>query len=626
MTILTSWLSHSAMHSIGWSLLHFLWQGTAIAASTAVLISLCRSASARYTLAVGSLVLMLATPIATFFYVRPSSEAALTTFTASASRPVAAGKVLAKSAPAFSSFSTSLNALPWLVETWLLGVAAFSLRFMGGFLLLERERRKQSTTPSARVLALCQTLQGRLGLDRAIRYCECKWLEAPAVIGWFRPIVLLPVTALTGLSEEQLQSVIAHELAHIQRLDPFVNVFQVVVESLLFYHPAVWWLNKRIRAEREHCCDDVAVALCGSPVEYARALTLMEEWRKAPALAMAANRGPLSERIFRLLGLKSIGAATRGIGLTGGLLCLSAALVAGNALLAIAYPKPTAHASETSQLQVSLPQLAHFAAVSRQSSPAPVATPTPAVKPSPARPTAEQSSATSGSYIDGMRAELGDLTVDQLVSLKIQGVTPEYVRGLREQGVHPHVDNVLSMRIQGVTPEYIKDIKALGLNPNEDQIVSMRIQGVTPEFVRGMKDAGLPADADKLVLLRIQGATPDYVRGLHEQGLQPTADEVISMRIQGVTPDYIRDIKALGLEPTGDNFISMRVQGVTPEYIKALQAAGFTLSVDDIISARIQGVTPAFIERARQHGFQNLSLQKLIHLKQMGILEAPADI
>ena len=164
---------------------------------------------------------------------------------------------------------------------------------------------------SPQILEICYNLQEQLGLTRAIEYCECAWLQAPAVIGWFRPIVFLPVSALTGLSEDQLQAVIAHELAHIQRFDPFVNVFQVCVETLLFYHPAVWWLNKRIRAEREHCCDDVAVTLCGNAVEYARALTLMEEWRSAPVFAMAANRGPLTERIVRVLGLKTLGAGVR---------------------------------------------------------------------------------------------------------------------------------------------------------------------------------------------------------------------------------------------------------------------------------------------------------------------------
>ena len=620
MTTLTNWLSPSTMHSLGWTLLHFLWQGTALAALAAVLMALCRRSSTRYALAVGVLVLMLAAPVATFFFLTPSGA----TMPASSS-PIASEKapdasnVALRPSVGFLPFSPSLDALPWLVEAWLLGVAFFSLRSAGGFLLLERERRKKSGTVGARVLAMCQTLQSQLGLERTIRYCECRWLQTPAVIGWFRPIVLLPVTALTGLSEDQLQSVIVHELAHIQRLDPFVNVFQICVETLLFYHPAVWWLNMRIRSEREHCCDDAAISFCGNPVEYARALTLMEEWRSAPALAMAANRGPLSDRIFRVLGLKSTGAGTRGIGLTGGLLCLTVALVAGNALLGIAYPKPIVHARTG---------LAWAAAATAQSASAPPAGPEPAAKPAPARAQASATQpAPSVSYIDGMKAAgLGDLTVEQLIAMKIQGVTPEYVRGLHEQGLHPNADEVVGMRIQGVTPEYIRDLSGLGLNPNADQIVAMKIQGVDAAFVRGLKDAGIQPDIDQLIAFRIQGVTPDYVLGMHEQGLQPDADELVGMRIQGVTPEYIRDIRALGLKPTAKEFVSMRIQGVTPEYIKDLQAAGFKLSVEEIVSAKIQGVTPEFIESARKHGFQNLSLEKLIHLKQMGILESPADL
>ncbi|HWY22592.1 MAG TPA: M56 family metallopeptidase [Candidatus Acidoferrum sp.] len=623
MTTLTNWLSPSALHSLGWTLLHFLWQGTAVAALAAVLMTLCRRASARYVLAVGALVLMLAAPVATFFVLTASVGASSMNSPVAEELPTVAHNIVTRPASGFSRLSPSLDTLPWLVEAWLLGVAFFSLRSAGGFLLLERERRRQSDTVSARVLETCQTLQRKLGLNRAVRYCECAWLQAPAVIGWFRPVVLLPVTALTGLSEEQLQLVIVHELAHIQRLDLFVNVFQVSVETLFFYHPAVWWLNKRIRAEREHCCDDVAVSLCGNPVEYARALTLMEEWRTAPVLAMAANRGPLSERIFRVLGLKSIGAGNRGIGLTGGLLCLTAALVAGNALLGIAYPKPIVHAS-----QISFAHFAGAAPEAPQSSAAPVVAPAPAAKPSPVRPQAvEPKLASGGSYIDGMKAAgVGEVTVDQLIAMKIQGVTPEYVRGLHEQGFHSSADELIGMRIQGVTPEYIREIRTLGLNPNADQIMAMRIQGVDASYVRGLKDAGIQPGVDQLIAMRIQGVTPDYVRGLHEQGLQPNVDELVGMRIQGVTPEYIRDIRALGLKPSAEQFVAMRIQGVTPEYIKGLQGAGFKFGVDDVIGARIQGITPEFIERARKHGFQNLSLEKLIHLKQAGILDSPTDL
>ena len=98
----------------------------------------------------------------------------------------------------------------------------------------------------------------------------------PTVIGWLKPVVLLPASALAGLTPRQLEAILAHELAHIRRHDYLVNLLQTLVETLLFYHPAVWWLSRRIRVERENCCDDLAVSLCGDPVAYAAALADLE--------------------------------------------------------------------------------------------------------------------------------------------------------------------------------------------------------------------------------------------------------------------------------------------------------------------------------------------------------------
>jgi beta-lactamase regulating signal transducer with metallopeptidase domain len=649
-TTLVKWLSPNAMQSLGWALLHFLWQGTAVAALAAAAMALCRRASSRYLLGVSALVLMLLAPLATFLFYSQQHSSVADTAKSSAlvlTSAQAKDQVVASGVAQRFSVAPSLDALPWLVEAWLLGVAFFSLRSAGGFLLLERERRKRSTVVGPRVLEICYTLQDQLGLQRAIAYCECAWLQAPAVIGWFRPIVFLPATALTGLSEEQLQAVIAHELAHIQRLDPFVNVFQVCVETLLFYHPAIWWLNKRIRAEREHCCDDVAVTLCGNAVEYARALTLMEEWRSAPVFAMAANRGPLTERIVRVLGLKTLGAGMRGIGLTGSILCLAAALTAGNALLGMAHP-PSARAGAIWQA----------AAKSTDSAQQPGASSATMSKPSPAHsqssePTSASSSAAS--YVDAMKAAgLKDLTVDQLVALKIQDVTPEYVRELHEQGLDPDADNLIAMRVQGITPEYVRELRASGLNPDQDQLIGLKVQGADGEYYRGLKEAGIQPDANTLIGLKVQGVTPEYVReiraagltvtadqviglkvqdvtpsylkALHDLGIDPRTDDVIGLRVQDVTPEYVRGIQALGLNPSASELIGMKVQDVTPEYIKALQSAGFKVGVGDIIGAKVQDVTPEFIERVKQHGFKDLTLQKLIQLRQLGILDSKADI
>jgi beta-lactamase regulating signal transducer with metallopeptidase domain len=644
MTSITNWLSPTAMHAWGWALLHFLWQGTALAALSAATMALCRRASIRYAIGVITLALMLAAPAATLFLLtsRPAPIVADTSATPTL-------KVISAVKPAPSH--SSPDGFPWLVEAWLIGVAFFSLRTAGGFLWLERQQRKQSVAVSGRLLETCRALQRSLGLTRVIRFCECTWLQAPAVIGWFRPIVLLPLTALTGLSEEQLQSVIAHELAHIKRLDAFANVFQICVETLLFYHPAVWWLNQRVRTEREHCCDDMAVSLCGNAVEYARALTLMEEWRTAPALVMAANRGPLSERIVRLLGMNSIRNTTLKVGLTGSVVCLGAALVAGNALLGMALPKPATSARVLLQLGF---RPASPATQARSATPTTAAAPT--AKPSPAQaPQSAEPSTTVQSYIDALKsAGLTNLTADELIALKIQGLTPEYIRGMHDLGLHPDADGFVALRVQGVTAEYIRELRSLGFTPDQDQIIGLKVQGVNPDYVRGLKEVGIQADADQIIALKVQGITPEYVRGLKEVGIQGDGDQIVALKVQGITPSYVRDIRAagltvdsddvialkvqgvtpeyvhglheLGLKPSTDDVVGMRVQGVTPEYIKILQSAGFKPDVDEIIGAKVQGITPDFIEHARKHGFQNLTIEKLIELKHLGVLDAKGEI
>jgi beta-lactamase regulating signal transducer with metallopeptidase domain len=617
MTI-ANWLSPDVMRPLGWALFHFLWQGTALAALAAVAMTLFRRASVRYLLAVAVLMMMLVAPVVTFFsYWQTNSISTSTARPApiaaswNIAQPVAVARV------SVESRRIAPDIFPWMVEAWLAGVAFFGLRTAGGFLLLERMRRRQSVAVGDRLRETCLALQRRIGLASAIRYSHCVWLDAPAVIGWFRPIVLLPITALTGLSEAQLQAVIAHELAHIKRFDPFVNAFQVAVETLLFYHPAVWWLNKRIRMERENCCDDAAIALCGNAIDYARALTLMEEWRAAPALAMAANRGPLAQRITRLLGIKSLSSGLRGSGVATGVLCLTAALLAGNAFFGIAH---TAHAQSAAPVAPSA-----SAAPSPRSQPAKSA---PATKPTPARPAvAAQEPVTAESYIDAMKsAGLGDITVDELIALKIQGVTPEYVRGMKEQGLHPDAETLVGMRVQGITPEYVRDLRAAGVTVSDDELIGMKVQGVNADYVHGLQAAGLHPNADELIAMKVQGVTPEYVRGLQEQGVKPDADDLVGMKVQGVTPDYVREIRALGLNPDADGLISMRVQGVTPEYIKTLQSAGFKFDVDELVGAKVQGITPEFIEKARKHGFQNLTLEKLIELKHTGVLDAPGQI
>ncbi len=675
MNLLAHLLSPEIMRIVALTLLHFLWQGAALAAACYMGISLLRNASIRYALSVAVLVLMFAAPVATFLILsaQPPAETS-SSVTAIGSGSAAAQDVhLTASTPRSTAlFKTAPDYFLVLVELWFAGVVLFSLRSAGGFLLMERLRRKESTPVSRELLDLCRALQQKMGIQRIVRYCESLQFDTPVVIGWIRPVVLLPVTAMSGLNEAQLRALIAHELAHIQRLDVFVNLFQIAVESLLFYHPAVWWLGRRIREERENCCDDAAVAACGSPVTYAHALAHLAESRTAPQLVMAVNRGPLAARVARLLGVDDSGSGRRSADLSAGVLCFSAALLAGSALIGAAHivhaqtpPQPEAPAAPvapvttpvvalapapprapSSTIAVRVPVIVHVLGLTAPAAPvvARVAVPDPAPSavPSPMPRTAPSpvalpqiiaySAATpqaetpqpAQSYIDGMKsAGLTDLSVDQLISLRIQGVTPEYVKQMHEIGLHPDADELIGMKVQGITPDYVRGMRAAtGQTLDVDSLIGLKVQGVTPEYIKQIHDLGMKTDADEVIGMKVQGVTPEYVREMRGLGLKVDSDDIIGMKVQGVTPDYMKSISALGFHPSADELIGMKVQGVDAAYLQELQSAGFKVDIDDAIGAKVQGITPEFIQKVRNHGFKDLSLEQLISLKHSGVLDA----
>jgi beta-lactamase regulating signal transducer with metallopeptidase domain len=656
MSSLQLWLTPDVTRMVALAILHFLWQGLALAALGSAAMALSRNAATRYAIGVAVLALMFAAPAATFLALRHQAAASATSSLATqadlANTPASdspAARIATSPSPQRNSNPPPSGYLSWLVEAWLAGVALLSLRPAAGFFVLQRLRRKQSAPVSEFLRTRCLSLQKNLGLRRLIRYCESVDLQAPAVVGWFRPVVFLPMAAISGLSIEQFEAVVAHELAHIKRLDAFVNLFQIAAETLLFYHPAVWWLSSRIRAERENCCDDVAIAVCGNAAEYARALASMAESHAAPAMAMAANRSPLVTRVTRILGAAKSQAGIRGASLAASGLCLSISLLAGHALFGAnqTAPAPAAPLSALPSLPASsdssdavivihgsstlaplvhvspLPVVAKLALLPERGVVA-LADQTPADQKSTAPEIAPTAPANSkSSYIDSLKAAgLPNLTIDEIISLKIQGVTPEYVRSLLAAGVKPDADEILSMKIQGVTSEYLNALHSSIPKIDIDDALAMKIQGVTPDYIREIRASFPEIASDDILAMKIQGVTPNYVKELRDvTGLKLEADEIIAMKIQGVSAAYVHDLKALGLQLDADKIIAMKIQGVTPEYVKSLQSAGLRLDADDVIGAKIQGITPEFIARVRSHGFKDLDLDKLMQLKHSGVLD-----
>jgi beta-lactamase regulating signal transducer with metallopeptidase domain len=316
MTHLREVLHQPAVVMVGWSLVHFLWQGVLVALVVAVVLRLNRnsSADARYAIAGTGLLVMLACPFVTYFAMSAggvgghesiSNSGGATGFVqpVSASGGDAVPALLDRLAQLPQSFPAE-RLLPLLVSIWAVGVAVLALRLVLGWLQINFVRTTALPVNNNVIRARLADLSRRMNIRHPVALLESALAPGPAVIGVLKPAILFPAAALTGLWPIQIEAILAHELAHVRRHDYLVNLLQSMVETLLFYHPAVWWVSKKIRQEREHCCDDLAVQACGDRKFYATCLADLDELKPAQlALAMNAAGTGLLPRIRRILGL-----------------------------------------------------------------------------------------------------------------------------------------------------------------------------------------------------------------------------------------------------------------------------------------------------------------------------------
>ena len=379
---------------LGWMLLHSVWQILLVAFCYGLILSglRLRSSNARYILGCVALVLMAFVPSMTFLGMDSSNGAPRTSSlpVAQTSRPLQDGKVADHKSgditgqkelsadrpqPGNLSLETSTSAVPpagthprwsWIeavqpalptaVACWLFGIVILSFRPMLGLYHVLRLRRQGLSPVSAELRRSVADIAGRIGLTRPFDVAQSSGIAVPFVIGIFRPLLVLSPNALACLSPGQLEAVLAHELAHIRRHDFLANLLQTLVETLLFYHPAMWWVSRRVREERENCCDDLAVALMGDRAGYAEMLLLLEKSCHAPQLAPSASGGSLLKRVRRIAASKPSLSSDQRPAFLGGILmvifsCLLAIwLAAANAMSLAAEnvsedPSPSAPAS-----------------------------------------------------------------------------------------------------------------------------------------------------------------------------------------------------------------------------------------------------------------------------------------
>ncbi|MGW8390254.1 TonB family protein [Pseudoduganella sp. HUAS MS19] len=281
------------IHAAGWALIHFLWQGALAGVAGAALLALMRGASpgARYAVACVALLACLLWPayeFASALQATPRSLQALV---------LAGGDAASGQSELLASIDSRL---PLLVAAWLACAGALALRSAFGLAWIARARRTGGRNDHwQQRLSLLAT---RLGIGRNVGLRIVETLASPIAAGWWRPVVLVPAALVARMPAELLEALLAHELAHVRRHDYLVNLVQNVAETLLFYHPAVWWLSRRIRHERELVADSIAAQLTGEPRRLALALSELEKMQfAAQRLALAADGGDLLLRIRHLM-------------------------------------------------------------------------------------------------------------------------------------------------------------------------------------------------------------------------------------------------------------------------------------------------------------------------------------
>lgn len=293
----------------GWTILHSLWQGAVITLLLAFILGRTRDHSPvfRYNLSVGALFLMLAAVVSTFMmYYEPATGLSVNLSAAGAT----AGGTLAAELPATASMQNDLAGrfFPFLLQVWLIGVALMGLRMLVELVYLQRLRSANTRPIEASWQERMNALKWQMGILQPVVLRESLRVSSPMLVGWIKPVILLPIGMLSGLSTEQVACILAHELAHVRRLDYLVNLIQSALEVLLFFNPAVWWISAQIREEREHCCDELAVSVTGDRLTLVKTLAQLEEWRmQSGQLGLAFNGRPqgVLGRVQRLLGGES---------------------------------------------------------------------------------------------------------------------------------------------------------------------------------------------------------------------------------------------------------------------------------------------------------------------------------
>lgn len=570
------------------------------------------------------------------------------------------------------SFISSLNWGMAVLGFWGLGALLIVSRLLAGiYRVLALANQAKPITESVWT-SLAGNLAARLGIRSRVGLLQSKQIEIPMTVGAWRSIVMLPADA-DQWSQQCRNVVLLHELAHVKRRDCLIQNLAQFACALYWFNPLVWMTAKRLRVERELACDDRVLEAGTKATDYANHLVDIARAFKSngydgagsmqpysPAVGMACSQ--LESRVRSILdpkvkrcGLNRLSVFTASLGAA----CLILSLAAIQPWKAEAcFPVSSPDFSQSQAKENSVVPINAAGAQKTEAKlsvdPSETAAKLSVEQERPEPDAPESEASLPEQQNEQAKPASSELTADQLIQMKVHGVTPEFIESMRKAGLENltvqqltslrihgigtdfisqarswnggqiTVNEMVQLKVSGVTPEYIAAMKQAGYDGLKlHQLSSMKIHGVTPEFVAAMRRAGygtLPAE--QLTSLKIHGIDEKYAEEVQRWlGSKASLNELMQIKIHNVSPEYARALKSLGYDNLSVNkLMQMKIHGVSEQYIKEMASLGFDkLSADQLVKMRIHGITADYVRKMRAAGLKNVSVNQMIEMKIHGI-------
>jgi len=671
----------SLAEPVSWAILHSLWQGALVVAvlTIALIVLRKKNPNIRYAVSCLALAVVFAMFIGTVFYLN-SENKTVTNYTDvhNSNNIIPADSEFDNSEtgimPATQLVKTNPTILhklesyiPQIFQFWMLGMLMFSIYHIIGWKKTRRLTKAGTEQLPQKWQHRISNLCYQLGIKHQVHIVKSSLVHLPCVIGWIKPVVLIPMQVLSGLSDDQLEMIIIHELAHIRRLDCLVNYLQAATETLMYFNPAVWWISKQIHTERELCCDDLAVKVSGNKLLYAKALMNLEEMRHVePAFAMGINgSSSLLQRIQRLGGQSMQRYGRFSIFKLTGVVALVFMLTLGlGSINGYTEPDQIAYSSsdDNTYKQNSNGDIVGSWEMKRDGDQLRLRlkfkregyTTTFGFHDEDFKDLFQEKNGVytivrdAGTfYLDGdidlndrryegsgdcrfkgnpkYETELKSMgyeveSAGGIMSMAIHEIDIKFVRGIHAADYKDvTLDNIIEFHIHDVTPEYIANLKAVGQeNIPADHIVEMSIHDVDPEYVMKFKEMGYDdLDFEDLIQMSIHDVEPDYIKSFEEAGYEDIDVEgLIQMSIHDVDPDYIKAFETVGLDDIDvDELIQMSIHDVDPDYILAINELGYDdVDVEGLIQMSIHDVDLDYIKTFELLGLEEIDVDELIQM------------